>query len=109
MKIGPLDNKPAGIDRAAPAGIDRGTERRGDTAKPGTAAPAAGSQASATVALSSTAAALSTDGVGEASFDQAKVERIAQAIRDGNYQINAEAIADKLIANAQELLGKSGG
>lgn len=107
MKIGPLDNKPAGIDRAAPSGIDRGAERRGDTAKPGAAS--AGGQASATVALSSTAASLSAEGAGEASFDQAKVERIAQAIRDGNYQINAEAIADKLIANAQELLGKSGG
>ena len=42
-------------------------------------------------------------------FDQAKVDRIAQAIRDGNYQINADAIADKLISNAQELLGKAGG
>ena len=58
--------------------------------------------------LSSTAAALSKDAAGEASFDQAKVDRIAQAIRDGQYHVNAEVIADKLIANAQELLGKSG-
>ena len=32
--------------------------------------------------------------------------RIAQAIADGRFKVNAEAIADKLIANAQELLGK---
>ena len=103
MKIGPLENKPAGVDRAAPAGA----ERRGDAAKAGVAGRSA--DASATVALSSTASTLATEGVGEANFDQAKVERIAQAIRDGSYQINAEAIADKLIANAQELLGKTGG
>ncbi len=104
MKIGPLDNKPAaGIDRAASTGVDK----RGDAARAGAAGGSG--DASAKVALSSTAAALSTEGAGEASFDQAKVERIAQAIRDGKYQINAEAIADKLIANAQELLGKSGG
>lgn len=102
MKIGPFENKHAGVDRVAPSGA----ERKGDAAKSGQAARG---DASATVALSSTAAALSQDGVSEASFDQAKVDRIAQAIRDGNYQINAEAIADKLIANAQELLGKSGG
>lgn len=103
MKIGPFENKPAGVDRVAP----QGAERKGETGKAGQGSGSSG--ASATVALSSTAAELSQGGVAEASFDQAKVERIAQAIRDGNYQINAEAIADKLIANAQELLGKTGG
>ena len=45
---------------------------------------------------------------GEGSFDAAKVERIAQAIRDGQLKINAGAIADKLISNAQELLDRTG-
>ena len=40
------------------------------------------------------------------SFDSEKVERIAQAIRDGKFSINPGAIADKLIANSQELLGR---
>jgi negative regulator of flagellin synthesis FlgM len=96
MKIGQLDNKPA----IAPVT----TERKAESGK----ATAAAGEASAKVALSPTASALAGD-VAEASFDQAKVDRIAQAIRDGNYQINADAIADKLIANAQELLGKAGG
>jgi len=34
------------------------------------------------------------------------VDRIAQAIRDGQFKINPEAIADKLIQNAEELLGR---
>jgi negative regulator of flagellin synthesis FlgM len=41
------------------------------------------------------------------SFDSAKVERIAQAIRDGSFTINPGAIADKLLSNAQEVLGRS--
>lgn len=101
MKIGPLENKPAaGVERPA------GAERKADVSKSGGSA-ASSSTASAKVELSATAAALTGD-VAEGSFDQAKVERIAQAIRDGSYQINADAIADKLISNAQELLGKAG-
>ncbi|GAB4117463.1 MAG: hypothetical protein Fur0014_19030 [Rubrivivax sp.] len=100
MKIGQLENKPvAGVERPAVA------ERRTDVSKAG---GSAGQTVSAKVELSPTAAALTSE-VAEGSFDQAKVERIAQAIRDGSYQINAEAIADKLISNAQELLGKAGG
>jgi negative regulator of flagellin synthesis FlgM len=41
------------------------------------------------------------------SFDSAKVERIAQAIRDGSFSINPGAIADKLLSNAQEVLDRS--
>ena len=40
-------------------------------------------------------------------FDQAKVERIAQAIRDGSFSIHPGAIADKLLSNAQEVLDRS--
>ena len=67
-----------------------------------------GAEASAKVELSSTASLLTTQ-PGDPSFDAAKVDRIAQAIKDGNFKVNHEAIADKLIANAQELLGRSGG
>lgn len=61
-----------------------------------------GVDASAKVTLSNVAGNLltSTDG----SFDAEKVNRIKQAIDNGTYKVNAEAIADKLISNAQELL-----
>ena len=64
-------------------------------------------EASAKVALSPTVAQLaagSTEGV----FDTEKVQRISDAIRNGEFKVNPEAIADKLIANAQELLGSIG-
>jgi negative regulator of flagellin synthesis FlgM len=92
MKIGPLDNKPVGPAPAA--------ER-----KPAAPAAASSSEASAQVQLSPAAAVLSKLSADPA-FDTAKVDRIAQAIRDGKFEINAEAIADKLIENATELLGR---
>jgi negative regulator of flagellin synthesis FlgM len=66
---------------------------------------AANVDASATVALSSAASTLlSTGSAGE--FDADKVARIAGQIADGSFKVNPHAIADKLIANAQELLSK---
>jgi negative regulator of flagellin synthesis FlgM len=70
------------------------------------AAGSGDTEASATVELSAAAATLSSTDA-SAEFDAEKVERISQAIREGKYVINAEVIADKLIANAQELLGKA--
>ena len=43
---------------------------------------------------------------GEGDFDAQKVDRIAQSIASGQFKINAEVIADKLISNAQDVLGK---
>lgn len=64
-----------------------------------------GPEASAKVTLSGTANGLSTAGT-EGSFDSAKVDRIKKAIDEGSYKVNPDAIADKLIANAKELLSR---
>lgn len=93
MKIGPIDSKPP----VAPSSAER------RTAPSAAAAPAA--EASAKVALSPAASSLAL-AKGDAQFDTAKVERIAQAIRDGKFKVNAEVIADRLIVNAEELLGR---
>lgn len=93
MKIGNFDPKALGALPAA--------DRKAPTAdKPGTAA---GPGPSARVDLSSTQAMRSAVGT-EPSFDQAKVDLISQQIRDGSFRVNAGAIADKLIGNAQDLL-----
>lgn len=92
MKIGPLDNPIVVTPTAA--------ER-----KPAPEAVAS-AEPSARVQLSSRIDPGGSD-AGRADFDTEKVERIAQAIRDGKFQINAEAIADQLIANARELLPKT--
>jgi len=38
-------------------------------------------------------------------FDAARVEAIKQAMRDGEFKVNAEVVADKLIASVKEMLG----
>jgi len=91
MKIGPLESKPAATPIA---------ERKSQPA-----AAQVGAEPSAQVALSPAASALAGAGTDPA-FDAAKVERVAQAIRDGKFTVNPEAIADKLIVNAEELLGR---
>ena len=97
------------IGQPATAGIKRiGNEAPSgnESARAGKAGPAnAEATGSATVKLSSAAAALLEGS--ETGFDAAKVDRVRQAIADGTYTINADKIADKLIANAQELLGKA--
>jgi len=42
-----------------------------------------------------------------ADMDMAKVEAVRSQIQQGTYQVNPEAIADKLLANAQEMLQRT--
>ncbi len=39
-----------------------------------------------------------------ADIDQAKVEQIRASIEDGSYVVDAEAIADKMLADAEDML-----
>ena len=105
MKIGhPADTPAAAAAAAAGAPAAAETDKSGQ-AQATAAASTGAADPSATVALSSTAATLLSGGAtGE--FDAEKVARMSEAIASGNFKINAEAIADKLIANAQELLVK---
>ena len=105
MKIGNPADKPVAVaapgTHAAAAESSKASHAHG-------AAPAHAAQntdPSATVALSSTASTLLSGGT-SSEFDAAKVARIGEAIAGGTFKVDAGAIADKLIANAQELLGK---
>lgn len=90
MKIGSIDTK---APATAPA-VDR---KSGATKAP--------EVPSTEVSLSAGAKSLG-DVSTDPTFDSAKVERIATAIRDGKFKVDAGAIADKLIINAEELLGR---
>ncbi|MBL8320070.1 MAG: flagellar biosynthesis anti-sigma factor FlgM [Burkholderiaceae bacterium] len=95
MKIGPLDSK-AAINSA-------NAERKSVV---GANAQAARPEPSAKVELSP-AASLIAKAEADGSFDAQKVDRLAAAIRNGSFQVDADAIADKLIAQAQEMLGRT--
>ena len=100
MKIGnsPDANPAAKVERAASRKPE--APATAETARPNASAPAPSAQ----VEISSTAKLAASLGGDDGSFDAAKVARISQAITEGKFTINANAIADKLVANAQELL-----
>ena len=105
MKIGNPNDKPV----TAPAPVTPTRLANGPQAgKPETAAvqQKAAAEESTQVALSNAATQLmSGDGAVSGEFDTAKVERISRAIAEGKFKVNADAIADKLLANAREVLG----
>lgn len=92
---------PVGIKEQAPSAPNtRSPAESAPKSAPGVRPPAG-----AEVELSPTAASLRSS-TASADFDAAKVERIGQSIAEGRFKVDADAIADKLIANARELLGK---
>lgn len=102
MKIGNPADKPPGAAPVAPVRNQSAEVKAQEAA----AAKGASTDPSAKVELSNTAASLLEGGT-HSDFDADKVARIAQAITDGKFQIDADKIADRLIANAQEVLGKA--
>ena len=101
MKIG--HPAPGVLDAAPPASAGSVRPATDEAAR---TAPAIGTDGTDKVELSATAAGLMSGVKGApAEIDAAKVQRISQAIADGSFKVNPEAIADKLIANAREVLG----
>jgi len=98
MKIGQLDNSQK---LAAPPA----DARKAGATSAGPEQKAAPVEASAKVELSAAASLLAAEG-NTADFDAEKVARIAQAIRDGKFEVNAGAIADKLLDNTREIIGR---
>lgn len=72
-------------------------------------AAAAQPQAGVTVTLSSSASQALSGGGNNEVFNAEKVEAMKQAIADGSFKVNAEAIADKMLSNAAEMLSANAG
>lgn len=110
MKIGTnpeVATTPVGVDKPASTATTATAVAANAAGKSAIAGAKNTPESSAKIALSSTATALLAGVPDEGSFDAEKVGRIAQAIADGKFTVNPDAIADKLIANAQELLSRA--
>jgi negative regulator of flagellin synthesis FlgM len=61
------------------------------------------------VTVSSLARGLEAIGSNSADVDMDKVNAVRQSIQQNTFAVNPEAIADKLLANAREMLNRSAG
>lgn len=95
MKIGPL-NEAALAAATSPVKADRAAVRPEDTA---------GATAGVPVTVSAAARSLELSPAGSG-IDEAKVAAVRAAIADGTFTVNAGAIADKMLSNAQEILSR---
>lgn len=101
MKIGqPSDNSLPVSSNATPA-PPKGSQSATATAVATTSAQSSG----VAVTVSPLARSLGATKAADASVvDAKKVAEVRAAIEQGTFVVNAEAIADKLLANAQEML-----
>ncbi len=87
-------------------------QKAGQNANASTTASSGAAQstrsAGVAVTVSTLARGLEKTGRGEgADIDTQKVASVRAAIADGTYVVNPEAIADKLLSNAQEMLNRT--
>ncbi|RYF69521.1 MAG: flagellar biosynthesis anti-sigma factor FlgM [Comamonadaceae bacterium] len=96
MKIGPL-NEAALAAAATPARAERVPGAADGTPVASTGVP---------VTVSAAARALEASSAGSG-IDEAKVAAVRAAIEGGTFRVDAGAIADKMLANAQEILTRT--
>jgi len=108
MKIGQPSDNSIQIHSGNAAAAQKAAQ--GSSASTAASAGAAQSTRSAGVAVtvSTLARGLEKAGRGEAAdIDTQKVATVRTAIQQGTYVVNPEAIADKLLSNAQEMLNRT--
>ena len=95
------------LEKVAPSSTERAASTKSNSDVK--ASKGAAAQPSAQVELSSSAASLQgrVPATGDGDFDAQKVDRISQAIAKGQFTVNADVIAGKLISNAKDVLGKA--
>jgi len=89
----------------AAAGASSAAAIAAKAAATSTPAPAALKQAGVSVTVSPLTRSLETLGA-SGSFDTEKVAAMKERIASGTFRVDAEAIADKLLSNAQQVLRK---
>ena len=104
MKIGQKPELPGALAQTAPA-------KQAKTAAPaaeGVVARAASAAAAGVpVTFSNAARALDQTSRSQGDFDAGKVKAVRAAIENGTFRVNAEVVADKMLANTEEFLSRA--
>lgn len=108
MKIGQKPELPSAVAQAA--GSAKQQAKSAAPAAEGLAkGAAAATAAGVAVTFSRAARGLEFSGRAQGDFDAGRVKAVRAAIESGTFTVDAEAVADKMLANAQEVLGRSRG
>lgn len=107
MKIG----QPSDIPSSVPSTVSGAAQKAAQKSSASTAATTSAAEgtrsAGVAVTVSTLARALEKPDRSDADVDTQKVASVKAAIEDGTFVVNAEAIADKLLSNAQEMLNRT--
>ena len=106
MKIGQQPELPGAL---AQTGLAKQAKSPASAAEGAAKSAQAASTAGVPVTVSTAARALDQSPRTTGDFDAGKVKAVRAAIEKGTFSVNAEAIADKLLSNAQEILSRSRG
>ena len=105
MKIGQPSDTSIPTSTSTQAAPAKGSQTA--AASPTATAAKNAQSAGVAVTMSTMARTLESSSRGEsADVDLKKVNAVRTAIQQGTYKVNAEAIADKLLSNAQEMLDR---
>jgi negative regulator of flagellin synthesis FlgM len=109
MKIGPSPDKSLQIPSGSAAAGQKPSQAAPASNSTTTSAAPSTRSAGVAVTVSTLARGLEKAARSDASvIDTQKVASVRSAIQDGTYVVNPEAIADKLLSNAQEMLNRTG-
>jgi negative regulator of flagellin synthesis FlgM len=108
MKIG----QPAEIPASVSPTVSGAAQKAAQNASASTAATSKATQSTRSAGVAVTVSTLArslekSERSESADIDTQKVASVKAAIQDGTYVVNAEAIADQLLSNAQEMLDRS--
>ncbi|MBT9514765.1 MAG: flagellar biosynthesis anti-sigma factor FlgM [Acidovorax sp.] len=106
MKIGQKPELPGAL---AQTGLAKQAKSPASAAEGATKDALAASAAGVPVTVSIAAQALNQTSRTTGDFDAGKVKAVRTAIEKGEFSVDADAIADKMLSNAQEILSRSRG